>query len=50
MKKKLSRRRFLGMSALGSASILGVSTINLLTGCSSEEALENVSSKDKLAK
>ena len=49
MKKKLSRRRFLGMSALGSASILGVSTINLLTGCSSEEALENVSSKDKLA-
>lgn len=42
MKSKLSRRRFLGMSALGSASVLGLSTINLFTACSKEEDLENI--------
>lgn len=37
MKSKLTRRRFLGVSALGTASVLGTSTISLLTGCSSDD-------------
>lgn len=49
MKSNYSRRRFIGLSALGSASILGLSTINLLTGCSSDDIIsEGLANKDQL--
>ncbi len=47
MKSKIDRRRFLGMSALGSASLLGLTTINLLS-CEKEGDFDPKSLSDDL--
>ncbi len=47
MKSNYSRRRFLGLSALGTASVFGLSTINLLTGCTPNDIVSEEENEEQ---